>query len=123
MKIPLKYTVRSLFTRRLTTAITISGITLVVFVFAAVLMMANGIQKTLVATGDERNVLVARKAANGEISSIIETDTYNIILSLPQVAHDSDGRPIATGDVVVIVNLDKITGGLSNVAVRGVSAK
>lgn len=123
MKIPLKYTFRSLFTRRLTTAITITGIMLVVFVFAAVLMMANGVQRTLKATGDDRNVLVARKAANGEISSLIPTETMNIILSLPQVARGSDDRPVASGDVVVVINLDKISGGLSNVAVRGVAEK
>ena len=123
MKIPLKYTFRSLLTRRLTTAITVVGITLVVFVFAAVLMMANGVQRTLKATGDDRNVLVARKAANGEISSLIPSETMNIILSLPQVARGSDDRPVASGDVVVVINLDKISGGLSNVAVRGVAEK
>jgi putative ABC transport system permease protein len=43
MKIPIKYTLRNLWTRRLTTALTITGIALVVFVFTAVLMMAYGI--------------------------------------------------------------------------------
>jgi putative ABC transport system permease protein len=123
MRIPFKYTFRSLFTRRLTTAITVVGITLVVFVFAAVLMMANGIRRTLVSTGDERNVLVARKGSNGEISSIIPSETANIILALPQVARDVDGRAIASGDAVVIINLDRFGGGQSNLAVRGVSSK
>ena len=123
MKIPLKYTLRNFKTRRLTTGITVTGIALVVFVFTAVLMLAAGIRKTLVATGSAENVLVARKAASGEISSIILNDTYNIMLSLPQVAKGSDARPIASGDVVVIINLTKIgtDGGISNVTVRGVS--
>ena len=123
MKIPLKYTLRNFRTRRLTTGITVAGIALVVFVFTAVLMLSNGIRKTLVATGSPDNIIVARKAANGEISSIILNDTYNIILSLPQVAKGQDGKPIATGDVVVVINLPKIgeAAGLSNVTVRGVS--
>lgn len=123
MKIPLKYTMRNFRTRRLTTGITVAGIALVVFVFVAVMMLASGIRKTLVATGSAENVIVARKAANGEISSIILNDTYNVILSIPQVARGSDGKPIATGDVVVIINLPKIgtEGGISNVTVRGVS--
>ena len=123
MKIPLKYTLRNFKTRRLTTGITVTGIALVVFVFAAVLMLAAGIRKTLIATGSAENILVARKAASGEISSIILNDTYNIMLSLPQVAKGSDARPIASGDVVVIINLTKIgtEGGISNVTVRGVS--
>ena len=104
-------------------AITVTGIALVVFVFTAVLMLATGIRETLVATGSVENVIVARKAANGEISSIILNDTYNIMLSLPQVAKGSDGKLIASGDVVVIINLPKIgvDGGISNVTVRGVS--
>ena len=124
MKIPLKYTIRNFSSRKLTTAITITGIALVVFVFVSVLMLSSGIRKTLVATGSTENILVARKAANGEISSIIMNDIYNVILTLPQVAKDAEAKPIATGDVVVIINLPKIgiEGGISNVTVRGVSA-
>ncbi|MGH2569150.1 MAG: ABC transporter permease [Bacteroidota bacterium] len=124
MKIPLKYTIRNFRSRRLTTAITVAGIALVVFVFVAVLMLSSGIRKTLVATGSPENILVARKAANGEISSIILNETYNIILTLPHVARDAEGKPLATGDIVVIINLPKIgtEGGISNVTVRGVSA-
>lgn len=123
MKIPLKYTLRNFNTRRLTTAITITGITLVVFVFTAVLMLAAGVRKTLVATGSTENVIVARKAAQGEISSIVLNDTYNVVMSLPQVAKDANGKPLASGDVVVVINLPKIgsEAGISNVTVRGVS--
>jgi putative ABC transport system permease protein len=122
MKIPLKYIVRNLGTRKLTTGITVLGVALVVFVFAAVLMMAHGVQKTLVATGSDENVLVARKAANGEISSIIDRVTADIIMTLPNIAKTPDGKPIASGEPVVIINLEKLgTGGISNVTVRGVS--
>jgi putative ABC transport system permease protein len=121
MKIPLKYTFRNLGTRRLTTGITVLGIALVVFVFSAVLMMAYGVQKTLIATGSDDNVLVARKAANGEISSIVDRETANIILTLPHIAKTPDGKPVASGEPVVVINLNKVDGGLSNVTVRGVS--
>jgi putative ABC transport system permease protein len=121
MKIPLKYTLRNFKSRRLTTAITMAGIALVVFVFAAVLMLAHGIQKTLVATGMPDNVIVARKAANGEISSIIVRSDYNVMLTLPHIAKQADGKPLASGETVVIINLLKKTGGLSNVTVRGVA--
>jgi putative ABC transport system permease protein len=120
MKIPFKYILRNFKTRRLTTAITVFGIALVVFVFAAVLMMAHGIQRTLVATGSPDNVLVARKAANGEISSIILRNDYNTVLTLPHIAKSTDGKPLASGETVVIINLNKKSGGLSNVTVRGV---
>jgi ABC-type antimicrobial peptide transport system permease subunit len=84
-------------------------------------MLAHGIQKTLVSTGAPDNVIIARKSANGEISSILLRDDCNTVLTLPHIAKLSDGRPLATKETVVIINLPKRTGGLSNVTVRGVS--
>lgn len=120
MKIPFKYTLRSILKRKTTTAVTILGVALVVFVFAAVLMMAYGIQKTLVSTGLPENVMVLRKAANGEISSIIDSDVQNVITTLPHIAKSSDGAQIISREPVVIITLEIITGGMSNVTVRGV---
>jgi ABC-type lipoprotein release transport system permease subunit len=93
----------------------------VVFVFTAVLMMAYGVRKTLVSTGSAENIKISRKSAQGEISSIIGGDTRNVILTLPQIAHTADGTPIASGEPVVVINLEKTTGGMSNITVRGVS--
>jgi putative ABC transport system permease protein len=121
MKIPFKYSIKSFGSRRLTTFITVSGIALVVFVFAAVLMMAYGVQKTLVSTGLDDNVKIVRKGSNGEISSIIGGDTQNIISTLPYIAKTSEEKPIISYEPVVIINLNKISLGLSNVTVRGVS--
>jgi putative ABC transport system permease protein len=121
MKIPLKYSIRNFKNRKLTTGITITGIMLVVFVFAAVLMMAYGIQKTLIATGAEDNVKIVRKASNGEISSLVDGETQNVIKTLPYIAKSNDGRQIVSCEPVVIINLGKKSGGLSNITVRGVS--
>ena len=51
MRIPFSYIWRSLWARRLTTALTVGGVALVVFVFAGVLMLARGLEATLVETG------------------------------------------------------------------------
>ena len=72
MQIPLKYILRSSVSRRLTTVITMLGVALVVFVFSAVLMMANGVQKTLRSTGSDDNLIVVRKAALSEIMRSFE---------------------------------------------------
>ena len=105
MKIPLKYTVRSLWTRRLTTILTITGIALVVFVFTAVLMMAYGIQKTMIETGSENNIIVLRKSATAEIMSIVMREQRDIITSLPNIAKGSEGKQLISGEMVVIINL------------------
>jgi putative ABC transport system permease protein len=120
MKIPLKYTFRSFKAKKLTTAITIIGISLVVFVFAAVLMMAHGVEKTLVATGSPDNLKITRKAANGEISSIIDAETQNTIRTLPDIAKNPDGTQLISNEPVVIINISKASGELSNVTVRGI---
>jgi putative ABC transport system permease protein len=121
MQIPLKYILRSSSSRRLTTIFTILGIALVVFVFTAVLMMANGVQQTLKSTGSDDNVTVVRKAAASEIMSIIDREAAGIVTNMPQVARSAEGRPISSKEVVVIINLEKIgSDGISNVTVRGV---
>jgi len=121
MQIPLKYILRSSTSRRLTTLITMLGIALVVFVFTAVLMMANGVQKTLRSTGSDDNMIVVRKAAMSEIMSILDREAASIVVNLPQVARFADGRPMSSKEVVVIINLDKLgADGISNVTVRGV---
>ena len=92
-----------------------------VFVFAAVLMMANGVQQTLKSTGSDDNVTVVRKAAASEIMSIIDREAAGIVTNMPQVARSAEGRPISSKEVVVIINLQKIgSDGISNVTVRGV---
>jgi len=123
MKIPFKYTFRNFTTKKLTTAITITGISLVVFVFAAVLMMAYGVQKTLVATGSPDNIKISRKASNGEISSIIDPETQNVIRTLPDIAKNPDGTQLISNEPVVIINITKSSGELSNVTIRGVSTE
>lgn len=121
MKVPFKYSIRSVLRRKTTSVITIIGIALVVFVFAAVLMMSYGIQKTLVTTGAPDNVMILRKAANGEITSIIDGETQNVIRTLPYIAKANDGSQIISDEPVVVITLEYLTGGFSNITVRGVS--
>ncbi|MDF1610831.1 ABC transporter permease [Stygiobacter electus] len=120
MAIPFKYTFRNFRTRKLTTIITIVGISLVVFVFAAVLMMAYGVEKTLSVTGSKENIKVVRKSSQGEITSIVEGDLVNLIKTLPHIAKDSNDKQLISSEPVVIINLEIKTGGLSNISVRGI---
>jgi putative ABC transport system permease protein len=120
MTIPFRYILRSFGARRLTTSMTIVGIALVVFVFSAVLMMAYGVQKTLRATGSDENVVVLRKAANSETLSILDREAAILITGMPQIARSVEGAPLSSREALVIINMEKISGGMSNVTVRGV---
>lgn len=107
MAIPLSYSFRNLWTRRLTTVLTASGMALVVFVFAAMLMLAEGLRKTLVETGSKDNVVVIRKGSQTEVQSGVDRQQAAIVETQPEVAIGEDGRPLLAKEIVVIMNLPK----------------
>jgi len=123
MNVPFSYIVRNLYARKLTTALTAGGMALVVYVFATVLMLAAGLEKTLVTTGQEDNVVVIRRAAQTEVQSGIDRRQAGIVESLPDIAVGQDGHPLLSKEPVVLINLPKReTGKPANVVIRGVTA-
>lgn len=123
MGIPYFYSFRNLWTRRLTTVLTASGMALVVFVFAATLMLAEGLRKTLVDTGSYDNVVVIRKSANSEVQSGVERPQASVVESQPEVAVGENGRPLLAKELVVLINLQKRGSNKpANVVIRGVSS-
>jgi len=120
--VPFAYSVRNLWTRRLTTVLTASGMAMVVFVLASVLMLAEGLRKTLVETGSYDNVVVIRKAASSEVQSGVEHAQASITEVQPEVAVGRDGRKLAVRELVVLITLPKRGSDKpSNVQVRGVT--
>lgn len=119
--LPLRYLFKHFATRRLSTVITVAGIALVIFIFAAVLMMADGVQQTLIATGSPDNVVIVRKGSNGEITSIISGEAQNVVATLPYIATLPEGQPIVSDQPVVVINIPSGHGTLNNVTLRGVT--
>jgi putative ABC transport system permease protein len=123
MGVPLSYSFRNLWTRRLTTVLTASGMALVVFVFAAILMLAEGLRKTLVETGSYDNVIVIRKGSNSEVQSGVSRYQASIIETEPEVAIGADGQPLVAKELVVLITLPKRTTNTpSNVVIRGMGS-
>ncbi|MDB5904031.1 MAG: conserved rane protein of unknown function [Betaproteobacteria bacterium] len=120
MRLPLRYTMRNLWTRKLTTVLTAGGMALVVFVFAAVQMLDTGLRATLVATGQPDNILVTRRGANAEISSGVDRVQANIVESQPEIAL-ANGRRLVSKESVILITLPKRqTGQATNVTTRGI---
>jgi ABC-type lipoprotein release transport system permease subunit len=44
-------------------------------------------------------------------------------MTLPGIERDADGSPLASSELVVMLNLEKIGGGTANVTIRGISEK
>lgn len=121
MPIPLSYSFRNLWTRKLTTTLTAGGMALVTFVFAAVLMLAEGLEQTLVDTGSPENAIALRAAAETEVASVIERNSAALIEVQPEVSQNSLGESIASKEALVLVTLPKKdTNKPTNVVVRGV---
>jgi ABC-type lipoprotein release transport system permease subunit len=121
LKIPFSYSVSNLWARKLTTFFTAGGMALVVFVFASVLMLEEGLRRTLVDTGSADNVVVIRAGAGNEVQSGVERLQASILESLPQVALGAEGLPMISKEAVVLISLNKRgTDKPANVVIRGV---
>jgi putative ABC transport system permease protein len=121
MRIPIRYTLRNLWTRKLTTMLTAGGMALVVFVFAAVQMLDTGLRATLVATGQRDNVLITRRGAGAEISSGVDRLQASIFESQPEIASGTAGTRLVSKEAVILITLPKReTGQATNVTTRGI---
>jgi len=121
MAIPLAYNFRNLWTRRLTTILTVSGMALVVFVFASILMLAEGLQKTLTETGSFDNAVFLRKGSNSEVVSGVTRQQASILETFPEIAIGPRGQKLFSREAVLLVALTKKGSDKpSNVVLRGI---
>src|SRR6202795_3356298 len=107
MRIPFSYIFRNLWTRKITTLLTAGGMALVVFVFAAVLMLDAGLRKTLVSTGSFDNAILLRQSAQTEIQSAVYRDQASLIETIPGVAHGVDGAALVSKETLVLTQIRK----------------
>jgi putative ABC transport system permease protein len=122
VKIPFSYIFRNLWTRKLTTLLTAGGMALVVFVFAAVLMLDAGLQKTLVSTGSRDNAILLRQSSQTEIQSAVYRDQASLLETMREVARGADGTPLVSKETLVLTQIPKRGSDKpQNVVVRGLA--
>ena len=120
--IPAGYTIRNIANHKITSIMTILGISLVVFVFAGAQMLSNGIRAALVSTGSDDNAIVIRRASQTEVQSIITYDQAQIVSASPEIARAADGSPLLTTEIYVLISRpSRADGDQANVVVRGVT--
>ena len=120
MAIPLSYNLRNLVVRRTTTLMTALGIALTVSVLLAVLALVNGLRVTLATSGDPRHVLVMRKGATSELTSLVTRTQFQDLKFKPGIATGSDGQPLASLELITIISLESEGSGTGdNVTIRG----
>lgn len=103
------------------TLVILVGLAGVVAVFTALLAMAEGFASTLESTGRQDVALVLRGGSSAELNSGLSRDQGTLIKQAPGVRQDASGRPLASGELIVIAELMKTGEKLgSNITVRGV---
>ncbi len=111
---------RNLPKRLGTSMVAIVGVSAVVVVFAGVLSMANGFERTLMAAGADDSAIIMRSGATSELSSGIGAGQVDIINTAPGVLKDGD-RALVSAELYVVVDVaKKATNEDANVPFRGV---
>jgi len=120
MAIPIRYNIRNLKLRKGLTIMTSLGIALTVTTAIFLMALLAGLDRAFVTSGDAQNVLVMRKGSQAELSGGFDASLFPTLKTLPGIAKDSHGEPMASGEWVVVIVLPRVDGtGEVNVTVRG----
>src|SRR3989475_6583709 len=98
---------RSLPQRLGTSLVVVVGIAGVVGVLVSVLAMGEGFRHTLASTGRPGRVIMLRAGSDAELSSGVDRDQTTLLAALPAIARDGSGRPLASAELVVMVDLPR----------------
>ena len=123
MPVPLTYNVRSLFYRKTATLLTLMAVALTVAILLILLAVALGFRESLEGSGRPDNLICLRVGATSEGESVITREQLNDLRGLPGVAVAADGRGLVAGEMYAAVSLPRVSGGSTNVPLRGVSAE
>src|SRR2546421_1540566 len=124
MRIPFSYIWRSLWARRLTTALTVGGGALVGYVSAGACRLARRSDAALIDAGPAADVIVLRRSATSELSSQVDRATADVLEAESGVARGAEGRAILSREVILVIDLyKKKSNALGNVSIRGVSPR
>src|SRR5687767_9930952 len=98
---------RTIPSRLGTSLVIVVGIAGVVGVLVSVLAMSEGFRHTLASTGRPARVIMLRAGSDSELSSGVARDQATLLASLPAIARDAAGRPLASAELNVMVDLPR----------------
>ena len=110
MAIPISYNIRNLRLRKGLTLMTALGIALTVTTAIFLMALIAGLNRAFVSSGSAKNVLVLRKGSEAELSGGFDAALFPTLKTLPGIAKDSRGEPMASGEWVVVIILPRKDG-------------
>src|SRR3981081_3103036 len=112
---------KSIAQRRWLSLSTVIAIALVVIVLLAFLAMANGFQRTIAGSGADDIAIVLRAGSQAEINSTVSRDQVRLIEDGPGIARGSDGKPLISPELYLVVDgLKRTTRTKANLPLRGI---
>lgn len=115
--------VRSIPQRLWMSVATVVSIALVVAVLLGFLSLANGFNQTLKGSGAPDVAIVLREGSEAELNSTLSREQVDLLGRGPGVKVDTDGRPIVSGELLLVVDgIKKSSRTKANMPLRGVGA-
>lgn len=106
MGLPFTYNIRNLKRRKMRTALTIAGTTLVVLVSIVMLSFSRGMFLTMKSTGSPDNVLIMSRKGQSLMNSSLTAEDYNHLRNIPEIKKDESGEPLVSPEIFYACNLD-----------------
>jgi putative ABC transport system permease protein len=118
--IPVKYNIRNLRVRWVTTLMTVIGTGLVVWATVLTFGLTDGLEYALRISGEPLDLIVLRKGTTDEMSSTLDPSVAREIATLDGITTDGAGQPMASLEFVTILTKPRRgDAGTTNLIVRG----
>ncbi len=110
--------VRSIPQRGAMSIASVVAVAMSITVLLFFLALSNGLSQTVKGSGADDVAIVIREGSNAELNSVVSRDQLSVLATGPGVAQ-RDGRPVVSGELLVIVDgLKRSTG--TNAPFRGI---
>jgi putative ABC transport system permease protein len=118
--IPLKYNLRNLRVRWVTSLMTILGTGAVVWCSCLLFGMVDGLQHSLNVSGDPYDLIMFRKGSTNETTGGFALETARQVATVDGIARDAKGSPLVALELLNIPVAERVNGTHTNIIVRGV---
>ncbi len=118
--IPLKYNIRNLKVRRVSTVMTVLGTGLIVWSSCILFGLVDGLEHSQSVSGDPLDLIVLRKGSSNENTGGFEWSKAEDLKTLPETARGELGRPLVASELVHIRPAERADGTYANMIMRGV---
>lgn len=113
---------RNLPRRLASSTVAVVGVAAVVLVFAAVLSMAAGLERTMMSAGSDDTAVIMRQGSTSELNSGLSNEQTLIIANAPGVLKNGD-TAVMSAELYVVADVKKrSTQSDANVPFRGIQA-